>query len=225
MKKTLLVTPPFVQLNCPYPATAYLAGYLRRRGLEVAQADLGIELIDRLFSKEGLEAIFAGYTGSDDPNIRRIHALRREYMATAGSVVRFLRGDDPTLAGLICTDGYLPQAGRFAAIDDLSYYFGTLGTQDCAKHLCTFYLQDLADYIRATVTPHFELVRYGESIASAVSDFEVLERELAEPLNVIEREMLALLERRIDKEKPDIISITVPFPGNLLAALRCAQHV
>ena len=48
MKKTLLATPPFVQLNCPYPATAYLAGYLRRRGLEGTQAGLGIELIVRL---------------------------------------------------------------------------------------------------------------------------------------------------------------------------------
>ena len=28
MEKLLLITPPFLQINCPYPATAYLKGYL-----------------------------------------------------------------------------------------------------------------------------------------------------------------------------------------------------
>ena len=37
--KLLLVTPPMVQLNTPYPATAYLTGYLRSRGYDVVQAD------------------------------------------------------------------------------------------------------------------------------------------------------------------------------------------
>ncbi len=49
------------QLNTPYPATAYLTGFLRqhevRLGLEVAQADAAIELFLRLFSKAGLQRI------------------------------------------------------------------------------------------------------------------------------------------------------------------------
>ena len=52
--RVLLVTPPMIQLNTPYPATAYLTGFLRLHaaglGSTVAQADASIELFLRLFS-------------------------------------------------------------------------------------------------------------------------------------------------------------------------------
>jgi hypothetical protein len=41
--KILLLTPPFVQLNTPYPATPTLTGFLRSRGYRVEQRDLSIE--------------------------------------------------------------------------------------------------------------------------------------------------------------------------------------
>ena len=51
--KLLLLTPPMVQINTPYPATAYLKGFLRERHPEVAvsQADIGLELFLKLFSQ------------------------------------------------------------------------------------------------------------------------------------------------------------------------------
>src|SRR4051812_3181842 len=52
--RVLLVTPPMIQLNTPYPATAYLTGFLRLHaadlGLEVSQADASIALFLRLYS-------------------------------------------------------------------------------------------------------------------------------------------------------------------------------
>jgi len=52
--RVLLVTPPMIQLNTPYPATAYLAGFLRLHarelGISVTQADTSIALFLRLFS-------------------------------------------------------------------------------------------------------------------------------------------------------------------------------
>ena len=52
--RVLLVTPPMIQLNTPYPATAYLTGFLRLHaadlGLEVTQADASLSLFLRLFS-------------------------------------------------------------------------------------------------------------------------------------------------------------------------------
>ena len=59
--RILLLTPPMTQLNTPYPATAYLSGFLRlhaaRLGLEVRQADPALELVLRLLSRAGLTAI------------------------------------------------------------------------------------------------------------------------------------------------------------------------
>ena len=51
MTDILLLTPPFVQPNCPYPATAYLTGYLRRKGYNVAQIDLSVEVLNNIFSR------------------------------------------------------------------------------------------------------------------------------------------------------------------------------
>ena len=52
--RVLLVTPPMIQLNTPYPATAYLTGFLRLHaenlGLTVTQADASIALFLRLYS-------------------------------------------------------------------------------------------------------------------------------------------------------------------------------
>jgi hypothetical protein len=56
--KILLLTPPLTQLNMAYPATAQLTGFLKTRHIEVAQADLGIELIETLFKKENIRKIF-----------------------------------------------------------------------------------------------------------------------------------------------------------------------
>src|SRR5439155_21561591 len=54
------------QLNTPYPATAYLTGFLRqheaRLGLEVCQADAALELFLRVFSRDGLQRMLAELT-------------------------------------------------------------------------------------------------------------------------------------------------------------------
>ena len=56
--KTLLLIPPFTQLNTPYPSTAYLKSYLNRQGMEATQADLSLEVILALFSRAGLQELF-----------------------------------------------------------------------------------------------------------------------------------------------------------------------
>ncbi|MFY8065775.1 MAG: radical SAM protein, partial [Flavobacterium sp.] len=80
MKDLLLITPPFTQLNTPYPATAYLKGFLNTKSITAFQMDLGIEAILNLFSKEGLTSIFS--TDNRQPkteNIKRIYSLRQDY--------------------------------------------------------------------------------------------------------------------------------------------------
>lgn len=238
MGKILLVTPPFLQPNAPYPATAYLKGYLDSRGCETVQYDLSIELLGRVFSEAFLEKVFElyaqgaesrpllqdKYRGSQD-NLRRMYSLRRQYLSTIDCVLDFLKGKDPTFANAVCRGDFLPQAGRFDAAQAPAEEFGWMGIQDLAKYICTLYLQDISDFIRAAVTEHFEIVRYAEHLALSLPDFSTLAAELEKPLNIIETEMARLLHRQIEEHHPDFISFTVPFPGNLLAVLRCCQYV
>ena len=58
--RILLLTPPLTQLNTPYPATAYIKGFLGGRGFDVTQADMGLQLVLRLFSAAGLRRVFQG---------------------------------------------------------------------------------------------------------------------------------------------------------------------
>lgn len=152
--RVLLLTPPFTQLNTPYPATAYLKGYLNTLALAdggpvvAHQADLGIETILSLFSRQGLTALFA--TASTVPNLsensQRMLRLRTDYVATIEPTIRFLQHRNPTLAHAIADRSYLPEAFRFAEVDELDWAFGTMGLHDKARHLATLYLEDMAIY-------------------------------------------------------------------------------
>ena len=51
----LLMTPPMTQLNTPYPATAYLTGFLRSRGHSAVQRDPAIELFLEMMTTQGLD--------------------------------------------------------------------------------------------------------------------------------------------------------------------------
>ncbi|HAN39614.1 MAG TPA: radical SAM protein, partial [Chitinophagaceae bacterium] len=147
----LLITPPFTQLNTPYPATAYLKGFLNTKGITSFQADLGIEVTLQLFSKHGLTQIFSKplRVNEYDENIQRIYTLRNAYIQTIDDVILFLQGKNPTLAHFIARRNFLPEASRFAQLDDLEWAFGTMGVEDKAKHLATMYLEDISDYIKA----------------------------------------------------------------------------
>ncbi len=225
MSKILLITPPFVQPNSPYPATAYLKGWLGRRGIDAEQFDLSVELLDMVFSAAFLGRVFGAYTPvNGDANTERIYTLRASYLRVIEPVMTFLRGGDPTLANLICTPDFIPQASRFETMQELDE-FGEMGVQDCAKYICTLMLQDVSDFIRATVAGDFEIVRYADKLGVSVPSFKALDEQLQRPLNMIEEEMVRLLGERLAAVRPDFVGFTIPFPGNLWAALRCAQYI
>ena len=109
--QVFLATPPFTQLNTPYPATAYLKGFLNTKGIASVQADLGLEVILDLFSAEGLRMMFASAgTETLSPNARRILSLQHDYISVVEPVTAFLQGRNPTLSLQICQGRYLPQA-------------------------------------------------------------------------------------------------------------------
>ena len=88
----LLITPPFTQLNTPYPATAYLKGFLNTKGISSVQADLGIDVILKLFSKQGLTDLFNNVQNKNlSKNSRRIYALRQDYISTIDPVIFFYK--------------------------------------------------------------------------------------------------------------------------------------
>jgi hypothetical protein len=224
--QVFLITPPFTQLNTPYPATAYIKGFLNTKNISATQADMGIEVILKLFSRKGLEDLFRFHNSQlPTSNSQRIFALKDEYIKTIDSVIAFLQGKNPTLALQICQEDYLPEASRFAQLEELDWAFGTMGTQDKAKHLATLYLEDISDFIVECVDTNFGFSRYAERLGRSANSFDELYAALQEEPTYIDEILISLLKERIETIQPELFLISVPFPGNLYSAFRSAQWV
>ena len=219
----LLLIPPLTQLNTPYPSTAYLTGFLRSQGVTCAQADLGIEMVLRLFSRDGLRRVF------DDLEQRKealpVEALRMlvnraAILDSIDPVVTYLQGKAPELAGLFARQGSLPQGPRFR---NRQPWPRRASDEDKAKRTATLFLEDLADLVQATVNPHFALSRYAEHIARSASSFDGLLTALETTPSLTDQFMLDALWTHVDRVKPALVGLSVPFPGNLYGAFRIAR--
>jgi radical SAM superfamily enzyme YgiQ (UPF0313 family) len=240
--RVLLLTPPMTQLNTPYPATAYLTGFLREHGrelgLDVRQADASLLLFLRLFSAPLVERMAEVLTqrarkvrGVEmPPSIAHFLEHAPRYAATVGPAIRFLQGRDPSFALRIVGRTFLPEGPRFAPLahggeEHLAWAFGVLGTTEQARYLASLFVDDLADVWRDGIDPRFSLARYAERLAASAPTFDPLQEALdAEPtlvgtaLDEITRELIA-------QHQPDVVGMSAPFPGNVYGAFRMARAI
>ncbi|MES2888387.1 MAG: B12-binding domain-containing radical SAM protein [Pseudomonadota bacterium] len=236
--RVLSLIPPMTQLNTPYPSTAYLTGFLRSRGVEAVQEDIALGLVLALFSTQGLQQVKAQIEQSAADTRAPLVAAFLEhadlYLTTIEPTIAFLQGRDPTVAHRIASRRFLPEGPRFDSLavyvaedggDPLAWAFGALGTQDRARHLATLYLNDIADVVRLAVDPRFEFVRYGESLAQSQPTFEPLAQALAAPLNLVDRTLVELTLAAVQRHRPTLVLLSVPFPGAVYAAFRMAQAI
>ncbi|MDQ1856309.1 radical SAM protein [Chryseobacterium sp. WLY505] len=227
MKDLLLITPPFTQLNTPYPATAYIKGFLNTKNISSYQVDLGIDVILELFSKDGIQKIFSKEIDLQDTseNSQRIYALREEYLKTIDQVITFLQDKTPTLARQICSMNFLPEASRFNQLDDMEFAFGNMGLQDKAKHLATLYLEDISDYIVENIDADFGFSRYAERLGKSANSFDELYSKLSGEPTFIDEFTLKILQEKIETVQPKLVCFSIPFPGNLYSGFKCAQWI
>ena len=239
--RCLLVTPPMIQLNTPYPATAYLTGFLRQHAaaldLTVTQADASIALFLRLFSAPMVERMAAelglraralgrGKRRAAAPAaITHFLEHAARYVETVEPAIRFLQHRDPTLALRIVSRQFLPEGPRFAALDEEALHeaFGALGTTEQARYLASLFVDDLADVWRIGIDPRFELARYGEKLAASAPSFDPLHAALTGESTLIDEALDDITRGLLAAHTPDVVAITAPFPGNVYGAFRMAQ--
>lgn len=233
--KVLLLTPPMTQLNTAYPATAYLTGFLRKEGFEAIQADCGLDLVYRLLSANTLAEIHLVLQENTPrhmaESVRFFLDHFSAYSMSIDPVLRFLQGRDPTLCHRICQPGFLPCGPRFKVIremqshDGLLWAFGEVGLVDRAKFLATLFIEDIADAIREGIDGRFELSRYAESLAASAVSFDPILEDLARPPTLVGRCIDSIAEELIQMHAPEVVGISVPFPGNLYGGLRIAKRI
>ena len=224
--KTLLLTPPLLQPNTPYAATPMLTAWLRSQGQEAVQADLSLELLLRLFSADGLAQL-----GFD-----------QEYIAVIGDVLVFLQDKKPSFAKRFSKRGALPEGEHLARAWEQEKQFGWnfrgLEKHDRARHLCSLFLDDIAEGF-AQLDPHFGFSRYAEHLAANLPMFgkiqDAVEAAAAgtaairtagvPPASLFFQWLEKLTDEQMEKHNPQLVAITVPFPGCLFGALAIARRI
>ena len=138
------------------------------------------------------------------------------------------------MAHRIAARGLVPEGPRFASLDvyeddgsgdPLGWAFGALGVQDRARHIATLFLNDLADVLRDAVDERFEFVRYAEHLASSQPTFEPLAKALAAAPTLLDQTIERLTLDAVQRHAPQLVLLSVPFPGTVYAALRMAQAI
>jgi hypothetical protein len=238
-QKILLITPPMTQLNTPYPATTYLTGFLRQEGYIASQKDCAIDLFLSLLTQKGLKNIhkaiednFAAFEDNELPDsIYHFLIHYPLYQKCIEAVVKFLQGKNPSLALRIASRTFLPEGPQFESLHQMEQMsvtvlddaFGYLGVQDKAKYLATLFIDDISAVIKQGVDANFEVSRYGERLAASNPLFDDLYEQLHQPPVYTDNLILSLISDYISEHSPSVIGLTVPFPGNMLGALKIAQ--
>jgi hypothetical protein len=249
--KTLLITPPLLQPNTPYAATPILTAWLRSRGQDAVQADLSLELLLKLFSDDGLGQLFRAL--KKNPEAAGFLALEEEYRAVIGEVMEFLQDHKPSAAKRLAKRGTFPEGPHLLRAYEQDEQFGWdfrgLERHDRARYLCSLYLDDIAE-AAALLDPHFGFSRYAEHLAASLPNFGKIQEALGQVQETCSRSPVAnevalratatktdqtvslflqwleeLTDEQIEKHNPQLVAITVPFPGCLFGALCIARRI
>lgn len=237
--KVLLIQPPLVQLNSPYPSGAYLSAFFKEMGCQTRWLDLSISLFYKIFSSRGLRRLFdltseralqladkAERSGDEGTsfNLRRYVSSADLWCSWIDLITGILRGQQREKEHQFLFSPYAPRGNR------MENFLGGLSrepTVDDVRFLCSYALADLADYITAVFDENFSLVRYAESLTVDESSFSDIEKKVDSP--VMKEFYRDVLEEKLEEEPSDgekfLVGISVPFAGTFMSALYTARFI
>ena len=239
----LIVQPPLVQLNTAYPAGAYLKSFFSELQTQKPQWKLGeIRWVDgcnllfhEIFCREGLRHIFSvtekkaleqaaqwekAGRHNEAFNVRRYLSQQDSWIQWIDTIVAILQGSQRELCHEFVASPAVPRGQR---MENFLAGLEALPSVDDAVILASLALADLADFIGAFFDSSFELVRYGESLATSHKGFQAVEEGLAAPVlqdfyGPIVHQLLQEYGR-LEENQRLLLCVSCPFPGTLAAAL------
>jgi len=234
ISNVVLIQPPFVQLNSPYPAPYYLKSFLEQRGFHVTVLDHSIVLFERIFSRSGLERIFAdadslsAYKSETEKyiSIKRFLSERYLWCVSIDRLIAFLRQKDHEWGHFLAlANGCLPGGERSDVF--IAQRSGELSADE-ARLFATKLLSDLADFITYSLDENFSLIRYRAAGEESFRSFSAVQKTLDG--YIMRNFYRPLLEEEWKKLESSslandsfLLGVTIPFPGCLQAALVCAE--
>jgi hypothetical protein len=225
--KILLLTTPMVQINTPYPATAYLKGFLDSRfapeELIAVQADPALELVLRLFTPAKLRQLRKIVGKAKHPELEFFLDAFADYEATVLTAVAYLQGEAREAEAPIATRDLLPEGPRFQGLHEggpLLEQFENLSQAEKAKHIASLYLDDVADYYKLGSDARFEFSRYGEKLAASSPSFDPLLKNLKAKPTLVDETLAEIMTELLGQHEPDLVCLSAPFSGTVYGAFR-----
>lgn len=248
--RLLLINPPMTDVSGPFPAICYLAGFLETIGVRAEMADASLGVFDRLFCREGVERIRdavrerevrpgAGRTATD-----AFLAEFPAYHQAIDSAVACLRGTDQGAAVRVLRPGFLPpppnppaQWATWAFLRSrhtdatpranapLDFAFGAHGATDEARYRASLLVQAVAAVIQESIDTSFGLESYGERLVQDAGTFAPFATRLAHTPNLLDQVIDEVADALRARHNPDVIGLSVPFPGTVYGALRVARRM
>jgi hypothetical protein len=241
INRIILIQPPFIQLNGPYPSLYYLRAFLEKNGYAVTVRDHSIVLFERIFSRSGLERIFedaknapAVKTPESSTSfyyLQRFFSEEKPWLNTIDRLTDFLRGRNREWGHfLTLANGNFPAGPRTDAF--ITEQGGEI-PPDSANLLATKMLSDLADFITTALDPGLSLIGYksrGIDANGLANDLSSIEEGLDDYImKTFYRPFLDEEWAKLRTEKADdkggvlLLGLTIPFPGCLSCSLVCAE--
>lgn len=228
--KVLLITPPLLQPNTPYPATPLLTAWLRSKGHDAVQADLSLKLLLKLFSREGLSELFRQLDGVAEAG--GFLEQKDAFLETIEPVVTFMQGKSSSLDVALPEGPHLARA--YEQEEQLGWAFRGLDDEGRTRHLCSLYLDDVAEAY-TLLDPDFGFSRYAEHLNSSFPTIESAETEAGgkstsyttdfQSASLFFQTLDQLTDEVMETHQPEMVVLTVPFPGGLVGALAVARRI
>lgn len=242
MLNTIIIQPPLVQLNTPYPSGAYLLSFFnnlysqKKINGQVKWFDLSTELFHKIFCKEGLSFIFNKtqknalnladqYESQGEDNIsfqlRRYISQSEKWCNWINPIIKILCNGNREYTHEFVRSAHVPRGNR------MEQYLSTLQRDvsvEDSQILASLALADLADYITTVYDKNFSLIRYAEHLAVSTSTFQKAEAQLNSP--ILEDFYKPLLNSVLQQIQGNtLFCVSIPFPGTFQSALFTAKEI
>lgn len=247
MLNTIIIQPPLVQLNTPYPSGAYLLSFFndlyKKQKIDgkVEWFDLSIELFHKIFCKDGLNFIFNKCYGKalkladsfekagDDNSafqIRRYICQRKNWIEWIDIIISIVC-KSKEFSGREFVHEFVRSA-HVSRGNRMEKYLSSLGRDvgvDDSQILASLALADLADFITMVYDKDFALIRYAERLAISTAKFEDIIDGLESP--ILNDFYKPILLEKIEKYKGEknLFCVSIPFPGTFESAVFTGRQI
>ncbi|NOR45738.1 MAG: radical SAM protein [Candidatus Delongbacteria bacterium] len=223
--KTLLIIPPFTQLNSPYASLPFLKGTLNKFNKEADLLDLSIETASKLFLKKSLISLAEKFSKNNDLKNNDIVKFflnsKEQYIDIIDDIMDFLRDKNNDIAEKILSGNYLPLGKTVSSALDKNEF--NIPLEEYAKYLASLFIDDIFIFYRE-LSPGYELSKYQEKLGLNAGTFDKIYKYVNGSEDIITETMYSILDE-ITLNDYQLIGISIPFPGNLAAGLKTAKYI